>query len=379
MINEKDIAKIRGKRVVPEYRNIFPPNVGRLYDNELVSLVGEANREIGNLNSYAKLVPNPDLLIGPMLLREALFSSRIEGTEATARDIIQQDAGIEVPRKARGEVQEVINHREATRLGLRLLPTLSLSNRAIRRMHKRLMYRVRGERKRRGEFRAGSNAVATGDTIKSIIFLPPPAKKVTDLMGKLENYIHQKDPEIDALIRCALAHYEFEAIHPFADGNGRIGRVLISLFLIKKRVLEYPLLYLSGYLLKNKDGYYNSLLKITTNDGWKLWLTFFLRGIREQALKSRSILEEIYSLHKFYRNTVESSIQSRFGPRLVELIFKYPAITALTAAKSLKVRHATAMSLLKKMVDLELLLQDKSKKRNIPFYNERLIKLLEEK
>jgi Fic family protein len=379
MIEEKGIISIRGKGVVPEYRNIFPPDLKKFYDDEMVSLIGEANREIGNLNSYARLVPNPSLLIGPMLLREALFSSRIEGTEATARDIIQQDAGIELPRRTRGEVWEVINHREATRLGLKLLANLSLSNRAIKRMHKRLMYRVRGEKKRHGEFRAGSNAVATGDTAESIIFLPPPANKVANLMGELENYLNQRNSKVDALIRCALAHYEFEAIHPFADGNGRIGRVLISLFLIKEKILEHPLLYLSGYLLRNKNDYYSSLLKITTNDEWKSWIRFFLQGIREQALRSRSILEEIYSLHQHHRKTVESSIQSRHGPRLVELAFKFPAITASKVARSLDVKHATAMSLLKRMTKLGLLSQDRSKKRDIPFYNEQLVRLLEKK
>ncbi|XOB40088.1 MAG: Fic family protein [Candidatus Nealsonbacteria bacterium] len=381
MFTEEQIKSIRGKEIVPEYKNIFPPTLSRLYSNELVSLIGEANRAIGNLNSYARIVPNPDLLIGPMLLREALASSRIEGTEATARDIVQHDAGIKLPPKIRGEALEVINHRESTKLGLYLLDKkgLPLVNRVIKEMHKKLMFAVRGEMRRPGEFREGSNAVARKNDIDSIIFLPPPADKVEGLMKNLEKYLNEKNSDIDTILRCAIAHYEFEAIHPFADGNGRLGRVLISLFLIKERVLEYPLLYLSGYLLREKDLYYKALLEITTQENWGLWFKFVLRGVKEQALRSRNILERIYSLYKKDKDIVENNIKkSIYAPRLVEKIFMFPVITGTQASKLLRSRHTTAMNLLKEMTKLGLLKSDIRKKRNIPFYNERLIALLEE-
>lgn len=377
MISEKEISAVRGKGTVPEYRDIFPPNISNIYDDELVSLIGEANRAISNLNSYARIVPNPDLLIGPMLLREAISSSRIEGTQATVRDILRQDVDIELPGKVRAEAREIVNHREATKLGLLMLEELPISNRMLKGMHKRLMYRVRGEAKRRGDFRMGSNAVATENTVDSIRFLPPPASEVENLMFRLEEYINQPSPKIDPLIRCALIHYEFEAIHPFADGNGRLGRVLISLFLIKESVLEYPLLYLSGYLLRERKLYDALLLRITTKEGWKPWLEFFLRGIKEQALGSKEILERIYSLHRRYEDITHERIKSRYAIRLVELIFKRPIITAPRVARSLGVRHTTAMSLLKKMANLGLLRVDTTKKRNIPFYNEELITLVE--
>lgn len=380
MLTEEQIKSIRGKGKVPEYKNIFPPDVSEIYDNELVTLIGEANRAIGNLNSYARIVPNPDLLIGPMLLREALASSRIEGTEATARDIVQHDAGIKLSPKIKGEALEVINHRESTKLGLYLLDKkgLPLVNRVIREMHKKLMFGVRGEKRRPGGFREGSNAVARKDDIDSIIFLPPPADKVEDLMKKFEEYLNEENSDIDTILRCAMAHYEFEAIHPFADGNGRLGRVLISLFLIKENVLEYPLLYMSGYLLRKRSSYYKSLLEITTNEDWKAWLSFFLQGVKEQALKSRAILERIYNLYKEDKKIVEENIKSVYAVQLVEAIFMFPVITASKAYKLLKSRHYTAMNILREMTRLGLLKTDIKQKRNIPFYNEKLIILLEE-
>lgn len=380
MLTEEQIKSIRGKGRFPEYTKIFPPDLSKIYDNELVALIGEANRAVGNLNSYARIVPNPDLLIGPMLLREALASSKIEGTQATARDIVQHDAGIKLPPQMKGEALEVINHRESTKLGLNLINKggLPLCNRVIKEMHKRLVLGVRGATRRPGEFREGSNAVATGDDIDSIIFLPPPADTVEDLMKKFEEYLNTKNSDIDTILRCALSHYEFEAIHPFADGNGRLGRVLISLFLIKEKALEYPLLYMSGYLLRERNSYYKSLREITTNEDWKSWLRFFLQGVKEQALRSRSILEKIYNLYKEDKKIIEDNIKTVYAVRLVEKIFMFPVITASTAYKLLRSRHYTAMNILRKMTKLGLLKVDAEKKRNIPFYNEKLIALLEE-
>jgi len=382
MLTEEQIKSIRGKNKVPEYKNIFPPVLSRFYDDELVNLATEASLAIGNLNSYAKIVPNPDLLIGPMLLREALASSRIEGTEATARDIVRHDAGIKLSPKIRGEAFEVINHRESTKLGLKLLDekNLPLVNRVIKTMHEKLMLGVRGERRRLGSFRVGSNAIATEENnIESIIFLPPSANEVENLMKRLEAYLNEKEPAVNTILRCALAHYEFEAIHPFADGNGRLGRVLISLFLIKEKILRYPLLYMSGYLLREKELYYRALSNVTVQEDWGGWLKFFLRGVKEQALKSQVILEKIYSLYQKNKRLVEDNMKkSVYAPRLVEKTFMFPVITAPQASKLLKSSHAVAMSILKEMAALGLLKVNSRDKRNIPFYNEKLINLLEE-
>lgn len=197
-------------------------------------------------------------------------------------------------------------------------------------------------------------------------------------MSKLEVYINQKAPGIDPIIRCALIHYEFEAIHPFADGNGRLGRVLNSLFLIEQEVLEYPLLYLSGYLLRNKDEYYGRLLRITTHDEWKPWLEFFLKGVQEQAQNSRRILESIFALYKKHKEIAMEEIPSKHGGRLVDLTFRSPITTAVRASKQLGLLHNTTMGILRNMVRLGLLnIADTRKTKNIPFSNEKLIALLQ--
>lgn len=370
---------MQGKERVPEYKEeIFPPNLEGCYNNSLVKLLGVAGVAIGNLNSYAHIVPNPDLLIVPLLLREALSSSQIEGTQATALDIVKRDAGVELSGKMQEEALEVINHREATYLGLKLLKELPLINRVTKKMHKRLLRGVRGEIKRPGSFREGPNVVAKGRTIDSVIYLPPDAKRVSNLMAKLEKYINQDDDNINPLLKCAVMHYEFEAIHPFADGNGRLGRVLIPLFLLKEKVLEHPLLYTSGYLLRNREEYYELLLRITTEEDWESWLFFFLTGIKEQAEKSRKLLEKIYSLFREFQDKAAKEIKSPYIRKLVELTFTHPGITANKAKRRLGCTHHTAISLLRELTDLDLIVEDKSKKRGIPFYNAPLISFLEE-
>ena len=252
-----------------------------------------------------------------------------------------------------------------------------LVNRIIKDIHKKLLLNVRGEARRLGEFRIGSNAVARSEDPDSFIYLPPPADRVELLMAELEKYLNNKNSNINKIVRCAIAHYEFEAIHPFADGNGRLGRVLISLFLIKEKVLEYPLLYMSGYLLRQKDAYYKALLEITKQEDWATWLKFFLLGIKEQAIKSRAILEKIRSLYeeadKIVKEKVKKSIYAR---QLVIEIFKSPVITGSQVVEILHCEHPTAMTLLRKMVEIGVLNVKPKDKRNIPFYNEKLIDLL---
>jgi len=380
MLEEKDIQSIRGKGIVPEYKDIFPPDLKCVYNDELVNLIGEANLAIGNLNSSAKLIPNPDLLISPLLLKEALASSKIEGTEATARDIVEHDAGLKLSPRLTGRVLEIINHRNATNLGLKLLRKdgLPLINRVIKDMHKTLMFEVRGKTLRPGEFRMGSNAIATQEDINSVIYLPPSADRVEKLMVNFEKYLNEQNPTSNNILRCAIAHYEFEAIHPFADGNGRLGRVLISLFLIKEKVLEYPILYMSGYLLREKDAYHKKLLEITQKEDWTSWLKFFLIGIKEQAIKSRTTLNKIRFLYEEDNRIVKENIKgSPYAHGLVDEIFKSPVITGSKVVKALNCEHTTAMAILRKMAKVGIL-EERQKKRNIPFYNEKLIQLLQQ-
>jgi len=384
MLTEEQIDKLRKEGRIPFYKNIFPPNIEGFYDGELANLVGEANRSIGNLNSGARIVPNPDLVVGPMLLREALASSEIEGTISTARDVAEEDVGLMSPRGGRSNAAEVRNHMEATRLGISLLDSgVPIITRSIKSMHETLLTGVRGQEHRPGNFREWSNVVAPPDVkesgeLEKIIYIPPKATEISQLMSNFDTFLNSESPNLDLLLKCSLIHYEFEAIHPFLDGNGRIGRVLISLYLIQEGVLEYPLLYMSGFLLRNKDEYYRLLLRVTTKEDWPAWFKFFLIGVKEQAQRSRKILESIRDLYEKHRKLAKVNIKSGHVEEFVKLYFTSPVVTANIVKGRLGVQHATAMNLLQKATELGLLSKNDRKKRSVPFYNHSLISLLDQ-
>jgi len=375
MLSEKQILELRKR--IPSYKNIFPPNTKGIFTDRIVGLIGEANRGIGNLNSYARIIPNPNLLIWPLLLKEAVASSKIEGTQASVKDILRKEANLKTT--ARNiDVQEVINYREATKLGLRLLKKIPISNRLMKLVHKRLMYGVvRGAEKRIGEYRKGQNAIGREGDISFIKYLPPAPTEVPDLMKRLELYINDNKPSYDKLVRCAFMHYEFETIHPFPDGNGRVGRLIITLNLVKDGVLKYPLIYPSAFFLRYKDEYEMFLRNVTVNKDWKSWLEFFLKSMIVQAKKSERLIERIDEIYQEAQEIVRLKSQSIHSSKLVELIFKKPIIIAPDVANRLRVRHRTAINLLRKLSGLGILIFDPRKKKNIPFVNKKLIDILE--
>lgn len=375
MLTDKEIQDLKKK--VPVYKSIFPPRVDNLYDNKLVKLLGEANRAIGNLNSSKKIIPNPDLLVGPVLLKEALASSKIEGTQTTIRDVVREEANIAFADQfEQGQAREVVNHIMTTRHALEKIDKISLSSRLLKEMHSILMHRTRGSHKTTGDFRVGNNAIEKDD---QIIYIPPDPTLVPDLISNLEKYLNDptQDDQYDPLLRAAIVHYQFEAIHPFADGNGRLGRVLISLQLIKEDVLRYPVLYLSGYLLREKKNYDKCLLEVTTEGKWKEWILFFLEGIKEQAIKSEEIVDKIFDLYTELNNKAKAAIKSTNIRDLVTLTFTKGAISANDAVDSLKISHTAALDLLRKLENLGLLKSNPNEKRNIHFTNDLLISLLE--
>ena len=376
MLTDKDIKKLK-KKGVPSYKNLFPPKSEGIFSDEVVGLVGEANRAMGNLNSYARIIPNPDLLIWPLLLKESLASSKIEGTQASVKDILRKDANLGV-RARSTDVQEVINYREATKLGMRLLKSLPISERLVKKVHERLMKGiVRGAEKRIGEYRVGQNAIGQEGDFENIKYLPPPATEVIEKMKRFFVYINDSSLAYDKLIRCAFMHYEFEAIHPFADGNGRVGRLLITLYLLEEGVLKYPLIYPSAYFLHHKERYSNLLMRITTQKDWTGWLIFFLKGIKEQAQKSEELIEEIDKLYQNARENVRLNTQSVHSDKLVSTVFEKPIVLAPQISEILEVNHQTAISLLRKLSQLGIVNYDPRKKKNIPFVNTKLINLLE--
>lgn len=375
MLTDQEIQELKKK--VPIYNSVFPPRIDNLYDNKLVKLLGEANRAIGNLNSSKKIIPNPDLLVGPVQLKEALASSKIEGTQTTLRDVVREEASIAFEDEfEQGQAREVVNHIMATRRALELIDSISLSSRLFKEMHGILMHKTRGSHKTTGAYRVGNNAIEKND---QIIYIPPDPIQVPDLISQLEMYLNMPitEDQYDPLLRAAAAHYQFEVIHPFADGNGRLGRVLISLQLIKEDVLRYPVLYLSGYLLKEKKNYDKCLLEVTTEGRWKEWIEFFLTGIREQANKSEEIVTKISDLYESMKNQAKSAIRS---PNIVDIVtstFSKGVITANDVVLSHNISHTAALDLLRKLEEMKLLKSNPQEKRNIHFTNELLIELLE--
>jgi len=375
MLTEDQIKIL--KKTTPSYdKNIFPPTTNKLFDDELVGLIGQANRAIGNLNSYARIIPNPDLLIWPLLLNEALASSKIEGTQASIKDILNKEANLKT--KAEDiDIQEVINHREATKLGLKLLDTLPIANRLIKLTHKRLMDGiVRGSEKRSGEYRQGQNAIGREIEPIDIRYFPPDPLELDNLMHRLEIYINAETIKYDKLVSCAIMHYEFEAIHPFADGNGRIGRLLITLYLLKEGVLKYPLIYPSGYFLHFKEEYDLRLLEVSTKNEWSEWIKFFLKALIEQANKSEILINKIDRLYQESKEKVRLNSQSQHSQKLLEIVFTTPIVKAVDISKKLKTKHRTSIMLLRKLAELEILKYDTNKKKNIIFKNQKLIELL---
>jgi len=377
MLTHDDIEKLK-RLGVPTYKDLFPPDTAGIFTDEVVGLIGEANRAIGNLNSYARIIPNPDLLIWPLLLKESLASSKIEGTQASVKDVLRKDANLGTSARST-DVQEVVNYREATKLGMALLDTLPISERLVKQVHGRLMRggEVRGAEKRIGEYRVGQNAIGTEGDLTNIKYLPPPTPKVNEKMSRFFVYVNDDSTSYDKLVRCAFMHYEFEAIHPFADGNGRVGRLLITLYLLKEGVLKYPLIYPSAYFLHFKERYSDLLMKITTEEAWIDWLKFFLVGIKEQAQKSESLIEKIDNLYQESKEAVRINLRSMHADKLVELVFKRPILLAPQVAESLNVNHQTAISLLRRIAQLGIVSFDTHKKKNIPFLNSKLIGLLE--
>lgn len=378
MLTDAQIAKLRATK--PSYKeDLFPPSTDGLFDDEIVGLVGEANREIGNLNSYARIIPSSRLLVWPLLLRESVASSKIEGTQASAKDVLETEAQVRKPENFQ-DVLEVANYRDATKLGWELIKEMPVCTRMMKMIHSKLLEGdVRGNTTRVGDFRQGQNAIAPegNEDPERVRYIPPEPTKVSNLMGRLETYINDEKVVYDELIQSAIAHYEFEAIHPFADGNGRVGRVVIALQMKKDGVLKEPLLYPSAYLLRNKEEYDRRLLEITTKSDWSGWIKFFLRGMVDEALKSQSIIEKIDKLYCDAQERVRVNTKSAHAHKLVEEVFKRPIIRANQVQDLLGVEHATAMSLLRSFSELDILEADERVKKNIPFTNEKLIETLE--
>jgi Fic family protein len=338
--------------------NPLPPQIE--FDHTLVNTLSEADRALGELAGLGRTLPNPNLLIRPFMRREAVLSSRIEGTQADVADLYAYEAKqLALPLGPSAatdtDVREVFNYVRALEYGLERLSTLPVSLRLIREVHEILMKGVRGEFATPGEFRRTQNWIGRpGCTLEDATYVPPPVAEMQEALGDLEKYLYADDP-LPPLIRLALIHYQFEAIHPFIDGNGRIGRLLISLLLINWNLQPVPLLYLSAYFERQRDAYYDHLLAVSEQGNWQAWLEFFLRGVSIQSRDAIARVRQIQDLQSQWREQLTQTRASALLLRLVDSLFDAPMLTIPQAQKLLGVTYRSASQNIQKLVEAGIL------------------------
>ncbi len=295
-------------------------------DAQLNTLLERASIRLGELNAYAHLVPNIDLFIELHVAKEAVVSSRIEGTQTNIQEAMLPEE--EILPERRNDWKEVNNYTHALNDAIKSLDNLPLSSRLLRRSHGYLMEGVRGQEKLPGEYRSSQNWIG-GSSPADAVFVPPPHIHLSELMGDLENFLHNDKLNVPALIRIGIAHYQFETIHPFLDGNGRIGRLLITLFLVDKGIMSKPLLYLSAWFEKNKSLYYDNLTRVRKTSDMAQWLRYFLTGVEQTAAQAVATLSEVVLL----KQKLEGEIQAGWGRRarpallLLNRLFQHPVVS----------------------------------------------------
>lgn len=316
----------------------LPPNVPP--DWELTRSLSRADRALSLLAGLGRTIPNPHLLIGPFVRREAVLSSRIEGTQSDITDLYAYEAGqlppsgMTTPPEA--DVREVLNYVNALEYGLERLRTLPVSLRLFRELHERLLAGVRGGYATPGEFRRTQNWIGPpGCTLNEALFVPPPVPQMREALNALEEYLHSEDV-YPPLLRLALAHYQFEAIHPFVDGNGRIGRLILSLLLIEWNLLPLPMLYLSAYFHRRRQDYYDLLLGVSERGDWRAWALFFLHGVAEQAEDAMMCARSLQDLRADWHSRLTQARTSALALRLTDALFITPIVTIPQAQRLLE-------------------------------------------
>jgi len=345
------------------------------WPDRLVGALSDADRLIGRLAGEGGRLPNPHLLMRPFLAREAVLSSRIEGTQATLGELLAAQAGAAVERSPE-DLREVGNYVVALEYGLGRLKKLPLSLRLVRELHARLLKGVRGGHATPGEFRRSQNWVGPpGCTLANATYVPPPPSELMACVGKWEEFLHERT--VPPLVQIALAHYQFEAIHPFLDGNGRVGRLLITLFLVERKVLPTPLLYLSAFFEATRDDYYLRLRRVTERAEWQEWLEYFLNGVARQSEDAVSRAERINSRLAEWRLQLAGTA-SKVPAMLLDLIAANPFITVTKAAENLGVAYTTAQRGISKLEALSILSQMGDARRGRVYCAKEVLDILEE-
>lgn len=351
----------------------LPPPIE--WNPRIVRALSAADRAIGRLAGEGGKLPNPHLLIRPFVRREAVLSSRIEGTLATLGELLAVEAGAAVERSP-ADLREVGNYVVALEYGVKRLRELPLSLRLVREIHSRLMDGVRGNQATPGEFRRTQNWIGPpGCTLSNATYVPPPVDEMMEALDGWEKFLH--DESLPPLVQVALAHYQFEAIHPFLDGNGRVGRLLITLFLVERVILPTPLLYLSAFFEATRSGYYDHLLAVSQKGEWEAWLEYFLNGVARQSEDAISRAERINELLIQWRHKLAgTSIKTAVG--LVDLLAENPYWTVKGVAARLEVAFTTAQRAVEKLESERVLVRATDAKRNRIYCAKAIMEILDE-
>ena len=354
-----------------------PINLEWLVDDPILQgLLSDADRKLGELNAYGQLVPEVDFFIQMYAAKEATESSRIEGTETEITESMMEESDIEPER--RDDWEEVQNYIKAMRFAIENLEKLPLSSRLICQTHALLLQGVRGKQKLPGEYRSSQNWIG-GASLRDATFVPPHFQQVPTLMGDLENFLHNETISTPLLIRAGIVHYQFETIHPFLDGNGRLGRLLITLYLVSHGLLTKPSLYLSDFINRNKGLYYDNLMRVREKNDLNQWLRFFLVGVRETAEDATDTFKKILAL----KATIEAERLTQLGKRiplgqqLMRELYKKPVTNAQQMAQLLNVSTATANRLIEEFQRLGILHEKTGYKRNRMFIFREYIQLFQ--
>lgn len=351
----------------------LPPNPPIEYDVEMSKLLSDADRKLGRLDGVAGVLPNTEMFIAMYVRKEAVLSSQIEGTQASLTDILD----IEVDANKKVDIDEIINYVKAMNYGLDRLKDFPLSLRLIREIHEKLLGTGRGSRCNPGEFRQSQNWIGpAGSTLKNATFIPPAVSDMLTTLYDLENFMAKED-ELPVLIKIGIIHAQFETIHPFLDGNGRVGRLLITFWLCAKEILSEPLLYLSYYFKENRIEYYDRLTAVRKKGDWEGWIKFFLKGIAYVADEATTSAKDIVALKDKYIAVLHQYSNSNYL-KLLDALFTSSIITKKSVAEILGVSYPTAHSVVDEFVELGILVDaTPERKRNKKFWFGKYLAILE--
>jgi Fic family protein len=362
----------------------FPPTE---FDfNKLMPLVGPANRALARYDGLLSAIPNATVLLSPLTTQEAVLSSRIEGTQATMGEVLEFEAGQDLVSpngkfslEKRNDIQEVLNYRKAMRHAMHLLETLPLSQRVILDVHQVLMDSVRGHGKAPGQYRKIPNWIGpAGCSMEQASYIPISADKLPEGMSVFEKYIHAETVP-DALIQLAVLHAEFEALHPFLDGNGRLGRMFVPLFLWEKGLIHQPMFYISAYFESHRDEYYQRLNAVSSDGDWTGWCAFFLKAVTQQAKANENKAKTIIDLYNAKKAELVELTHSQYGILALDWIFERPIFKATDFIQNVSIPEATARRILGQFSEAKWLrtLEEASGRRSAVFGFSELLNIAE--